>query len=147
MKITEYGSIRSAADLRRKAKSGSATAASFADLLADAEGPAAPEAAGDVAATSAVSNMLALQEISEEEAQRRKLIQKGKTLLDSLEKLRHQLLIGAVPRHTLQELTRNLSIQRQQVSDPRLIGLIDDIELRAAVELAKLEMAAGHPAS
>ena len=39
-------------------------------------------------------------------------------------------------------LPEQLLNQREYINDPRLIEIIDDIELRAAVELAKLEMAA-----
>jgi hypothetical protein len=148
MKITEYGAIRSAADIKRKRAASATGDTSFADLLNSAESASdtaeAPEAS-DVAATAALNNMLALQEISEEDVQRKKMVARGKNMLDTLDKLRQQLLIGAVPPHTLQELSRQLSIQRQSVSDPRLLAIIDDIELRAAVELAKLQMAAIKP--
>ncbi len=142
IKITEYGAIKSAGSVKKRGAAG--LTGNFAELLSVGENE---EATGihqlsDLSATAAVDNMLALQEITEEEVQRKKLIQKGKNLLDEMEKLRTQLLIGSVPMATLQDLGRQLSIQRQLVSDPVLIALIDDIELRAAVELAKLEMAA-----
>jgi hypothetical protein len=41
----------------------------------------------------------------------------------------------------LQDLSRHLSVQRQHLNDPRLMEVMDDIELRVAVELAKLENA------
>ena len=146
MKITEYGAVRTAEDIKRRRKTGaSSSATSFADILSGAstadETPET-EAPSDVGVAADISNMLALQEISEEDVHRKKLVQRGKNLLDMLEKLRYQFLMGAVPSHTLEELTRQLSIQKQAVNDPRLLALIDDIELRAAVELAKLEKAA-----
>lgn len=144
MKVTEYGAIRSPEDLRRLRRAKSAGGASFADMLSAAgETGGAEETAGasDVSATAAVGNMLALQEISEEDVQRRKLVQRGSNMLDTLDNLRRQILTGSIPPHTLRELSRQLSVERQSVSDPGLLSLIDDIELRAAVELAKLEMA------
>jgi hypothetical protein len=147
MKITEYGSIKSATDIKRKRAVGGADG-SFANLLGigDAEEAGAASSLSDIAGTSSVSNLLALQEISEEEHRRKKLVQKGKNLLGELEKLRSQLLTGSVPLSLLQNLGHQLSVERQAVSDPKLLELMDEIELRAAVELAKLEMLAARDA-
>lgn len=140
-KITGYGSVKSASNVKRRGNVSSAK--SFSELLAatGAEETAAVSSLNDVAAASAINNMLSLQEISGEDVRRRKLAQQGKNMLDELENLRRDLLIGAIPGERLQGLARQLSIQKQQVADPRLAALIDDIELRVAVELAKLEMA------
>jgi hypothetical protein len=120
----------------------------FADLLSASEAPDAPPAgtAGDVAAAAALNHLLALQEISEEDVQRRKLVQQGHAMLDSLETLRRQLLSGVVPQQTLVDIHRHLALQKQHISDPGLLAIIEDIELRTAVELAKLEMAAARAA-
>jgi hypothetical protein len=141
MKITGYGSIGAAGGSKKAGKTGAS--GSFADILAasGATEPAGVGATSDVAALAAVNNMLALQEISEEDVRRRKLVQQGHNLLDVLEKLRRQLLIGNMPAHLLQELSRNIALQKQSVIDPQLTALMEDIELRAAVELAKLEKA------
>lgn len=143
MKITEYGAIRNASDIKRRKLDGS-TSASFADMLdsVSTDDTATAPSLSDLSPVQGVNNMLALQEISDEEVNRKKMVQKGNDMLDSLEKLRQQLLIGGVPMAVLRELGSRISKQRQLVSDPRLLAIIDDIELRAAVELAKLEMAA-----
>lgn len=143
MKITEYGTVVSAADIKRR-KLGTAGSTSFAGMLEAAETEETHTAAtlADVGGPASLGTMLALQEVSEEEIGRKKLVQKGKDLLDSLERLRHQLLIGGVPLSVLRELGGRLAVQRQMVSDPALHAILDDIELRAAVELAKLEQAA-----
>ena len=142
MKISGSEPIKPAGGTKRTSSSSSAGGVRFADLLAGAQEASAPHVS-DVGATAAVSNLLAMQEITEEEVRRKKLLQQGRNIVDVLENLRHQLLIGAVPMHTLRDLARNLAIQKQQVTDPKLMELMADIELRAAVELAKLEMAAG----
>ena len=92
-------------------------------------------------AAAALTNLLALQEISEEDIRRKKIIQRGNNLLDSLEKLRNQLLMGTLSPQLLLDLTRQISMQKQTDADPRINDLIEEIELRAAVELAKLEKA------
>ena len=139
MKITGYGSITSSTVKKRGDVS---QASDFADLLAaaSAEESSAAAQTGEVAAAG-LTNLLALQEISEEEAQRRRLVQQGTELVDVLERLRRQLLMGTMPASLLRDLSRRLSLHRQQTTDPGLNALMDDIELRAAVELAKLETA------
>jgi hypothetical protein len=140
-KITGYGPVKSAGTTKKT--SGTAASSAFSSLLglSDAEGAAPPTQLSDVSATSAIGNMLALHEISEEDIKRRKVMQQGKNMLDTLENLRRQLLMGEIPAHTLVELGRQLSVQRQQVMDPKLMEVMDEIELRVAVELAKLESA------
>ncbi|NBR29945.1 MAG: hypothetical protein EBT83_16285 [Betaproteobacteria bacterium] len=63
-----------------------------------------------------------------------------KICLDALEQLRDGLLSGSLPVATLRNLERMVAQERALVSDPKLNAVLDDIELRAAVELAKLEM-------
>lgn len=58
--------------------------------------------------------------------------------LEQLDDLRHALLIGALPLIQLERLARNLAVRRGDVADPRLAEVVGEIELRAAVELAKL---------
>lgn len=141
MKITGFGSIKSTGSVKKR---GSASSVSnFAELLslAEASEAAGANASSEVTHTAALNNLLALQEISEEDVKRQKLMRQGSNLLDILEKLRHQLLMGTIPAHLLVDLSRNISLQKQFVTDPKLNSIIEDIELRAAVELAKFEAA------
>lgn len=147
MKISGFGSIPSTSGTSKKR--GTSKSGSFANILSAAESGEVGQAGGvsDVAATTAVNNLLALQEISEEDVQRRKLAQQGNNMLDALEKLRQQLLIGNLPAHVLQNLSRQLLLKKQLVNDEKLNAIIEDIELRVAVELAKIERALEHPGS
>ncbi len=140
-KITGYGPVKSTGTTKKTG--GTAAAGAFASLLglSDTEETASASQLSDVSATSALSGMLALQEISEDEIKRRKVVQQGNNMLDTLENLRRQLLAGGIPADTLIAMSRQLSIQRQQVADPKLMEVMDEIELRLAVELAKLESA------
>lgn len=60
-------------------------------------------------------------------------------MLDQLEEIRVGLLTGAIPRDRLEALDRLVQENRGQVVDPRLGEILDEIELRARVELAKLD--------
>jgi len=61
-----------------------------------------------------------------------------KELLDKLEDIRLGLLLGAIPKDNLSDLAHRMREKKQQVDDPGLLEIIDEIELRAEVEIAKL---------
>jgi hypothetical protein len=91
---------------------------------------------------SGVSALLALQGIGGPEA-RAKALRKGRRILDALDRLQLAVLgDGPTTRH-LQLLTGALAEQREASGDPGLDETLNWAEVRAAVEAAKLERAAG----
>ncbi len=140
MKITEYSQIRNSPSVRKKLAAGGTS--SFSDVLASVESGSASAASetSTAAAVGGVEGLFVLQEVSAETAARKQVVQHGHAMLDSLEALRHSLLIGAVPLSVLKTLGDRLNQQRAMTSDPALHIIIDDIDLRVAVELAKWEM-------
>ena len=65
-------------------------------------------------------------------------MQNGEDILDPLKGLRLSLLAGSVPKNKVVGIARLMRAQRQAPDDPRLNKIIDEIELRAEVEIAKL---------
>ena len=65
---------------------------------------------------------------------------RAEDLLDRLEDIRVGLLLGRFSKGRLEALVGRLAESRGAVADERLSGLLDEIELRAKVELAKLAM-------
>jgi class II flagellar assembly regulator FliX len=132
--------IRPAAT-RRVGTSQPTNGGGFAAALQE-EGSAAggSGAVGGSVGLSGVSTILALQGApdSTERRARQRAIQRGDAMLDDLEQIRLGLLLGAIPRARLEQLAQLVRARREQVDDPRLIAILDEIELRAAVELAKL---------
>lgn len=63
---------------------------------------------------------------------------RGLKMLDFLEEIRIGLLMGAIPKDRLEQLAQMVRAKREQIDDPKLTSILDEIELRAAVELAKL---------
>lgn len=98
--------------------------------------PRAATASGP-AATAAVASLLALQSVEDPLLARRKAVRRGQSLLDTLEEMRAELVVGRVPEGRLNRLVALLG-QAREAAEPGLDALIDDIELRARVELAKL---------
>jgi hypothetical protein len=74
---------------------------------------------------------------------RRRSVKRGHDLLDGLDRLKAAILGGRVATHELQAIAGRLSGRAESSGDPRLDGLVAEIELRAAVELAKLEALRG----
>lgn len=70
---------------------------------------------------------------------RRRSVQRSHDLLDGLDRLKAALLGGRVATQELRTIAGRLSERAGASGDPRLDGLVAEIELRAAVELAKLE--------
>jgi hypothetical protein len=58
-----------------------------------------------------------------------------------LEQLRIGIISGVIPRHELERIATTVERQRTRTSDPALEAILDEIELRAKVELAKLDRA------
>ena len=91
---------------------------------------------------AALDALLALQEAGEPLTGKRRAVKRGTDMLDLLDDIKVGILSGAVPRQTLRRLTQLVAERRDDFNEPGLQGVIDEIDLRAQVELAKLEMAA-----
>ena len=61
-------------------------------------------------------------------------------MLDLLDDVRLGLLEGTIPASRLIALADTVRGKRDEVSDPRLAEVLDEIELRAAVEAAKVQL-------
>ena len=101
--------------------------------------PAGVTAAGGVNAVSTLDALMALQEVGGPLERRRRAVRRADTILDALEGLKIELLEGGLNPAILERLTRAVREQRSMTDDPNLEGLLDQVETRAAVELAKLE--------
>ena len=102
--------------------------------------PENPAPAAAAPGLTAVDALLVAQELPDPLAGRRRAVQRGNALLDRLEELRLGLLAGILSRERLDELTRLAGTVRETVDDPRLGEVLDEIDLRVAVELAKLDL-------
>jgi hypothetical protein len=120
---------------RRDGKSGPASGAGFRSAVSG-EYPVAGTTASRPLLP--VDGLFQLQEVPDALAQRRRAVQRGSTLLDRLDDLRLALLAGSLSPGQISELQRVVTSERAQVNDPRLLAVLDEIDLRARVELAKL---------
>lgn len=117
---------------------------SFSSLLDGAEETsdvATPDSVSNAAPLTGAGMLLGLQEVSGDEIERKRAMKKGKSIIDALDQLRDALLIGSLSPATIRQLETVLAEKRAVNNDPRLNAILDEIEVRAAVELAKLERA------
>lgn len=101
------------------------------NAVARTSGPAA------TAPTAGIDAILALQAVGDFSESRRRSFQRGRTLLDLLEGMKADLLVGRPSPERLDGMSQQLGALRERV-DPGLDAVIDEIELRVRVELAKL---------
>jgi hypothetical protein len=90
---------------------------------------------------AAVESILTLQGLDDSSGGRSRGLTHGEHLLDMLDQVRDGLLAGGIPRATLNRLATAVGRRQEGFADPKLQGILDEIDLRAKVELAKLEQA------
>ncbi len=117
-----------------------AAAGGFAPLVSGgaATASAAVSAAGAVASLDA---LMALQQEDGPLERRRRAVRRAGSMLDLLDEVKLNLLDGEPTAAALERLTRAVRSERAETGDPGLEGILDEIETRAQVELAKLDVA------
>lgn len=141
MKIDGPGSVRPGT-IRRSERAREGDGASFARHLSG-DPAATPAAVSGGAPVVSLAALLAVQGADDavDGRARKAGIRRGEDLLERLDEMRIGLLTGRLPRATLERLVVQLGQRRATGGDPRLGELLDEIELRAKVELAKLSYA------
>lgn len=137
MKVTGPSGPSSSSSSARPSHSGGG----FALPASGGASPAgATPASGGVSSVAGVSALMALQGVEDVTERRRRAIRRGNGLLDRLEEVKLALLSGEVGEGALERLARSLREERTLDGDADLDRLLDQIDLRAAVELAKADL-------
>lgn len=138
MKISNVGNNTSIA---KKSSSKKSNESSFASHLSESSDTSNTSSASEISATIPVNSLFALQEISNDTPSKQKAISRGFDMVEYLDEIRVGLLTGEVPRSVLSNLDSLVKQWREADYDTDLEEIINEIELRAAVEIAKLEKA------
>jgi len=139
MKVTSATAAGGAAQTRGTARAsggfslGQTGAAAAAARAAPTQGPTG---------VGSIDALIALQALGDPLERRRRAVGRAGQILDVLDEVKMALIDGGAPASALQRLTSAIREQRGDTEDPRLESLLDEIETRAAVEMAKLEMLA-----
>lgn len=140
MKISGLGSSGGAAPVGARRGAGGGGFAPAGGVGGAGAATASSVTAG-VGGVSGVEALLALQDVGGPLERRRRMIARGGRLLDDLDRVKLALLDGADGRTALASLRRSVGEARERGGEIGLDGVLDQIDLRAAVELAKAEMA------
>ncbi len=123
----------------RRTRSGSTTSTFSAST-------SSPQTQSDVMATEGVGgiaetlDLMAIQELTGSQEERKRVIQQGEDMLAQLDQLRLGLLRGSLSPATLQSLNSALANRQRSTGQKGLDDVLLAIEQRVAVELAKIEM-------
>lgn len=87
-----------------------------------------------------VDSLLAIQGAEDPAARaaRQRTRQRAATLLDELEKIRMAMLGGTLTVGHMIDIADVVASHRDKITDPALTAIVDEIDLRAQVELAKM---------
>lgn len=115
---------------------------SFEGMIGETTAAVAPRATTGTMAVSQLDALLSIQEsadgTSEEAARKSK--KRAMDMLEQLDQIKVGLLTGGIPREVMERLTTMIASHREKIMDPKLAEIIDEIDLRAQVEIAKHSM-------
>jgi hypothetical protein len=139
MKVGGASGVAGAAAPTQTRSAGPAGAPIFEPIGGSAVAAAGVAGAGAAAQVSSLEALIALQGLGGPLERRRRAVGRAGDILEALEGLKLDLLEGRLSTSAIESLTRAVADQRILTEDPQLEALLDEIETRAAVELAKLE--------
>lgn len=141
MKVTGPGSTQHTSKTDKK-KSVSGSDQSFSSLVTG--GAAESEEASAAQSIAKVDALLAVQEVEDPTARaaKRRMRDRGENILQELDKIRMALLTGEVTVGDVLGVADMVAVHREKIMDPQLTAILDEIDLRAQVEIAKIRVAA-----
>ena len=116
---------------------------SFEDFIASA-----PKGAKPAAPTHSIARVDALLSVQAaesptERAARKRMKERADDILKELDRLRHSILTGNLTIGQVIDIADVGASHREKIIDPRLTAILDEIDLRAQIEMAKIQKAMG----
>ncbi|MBU0801071.1 MAG: flagellar assembly protein FliX [Alphaproteobacteria bacterium] len=141
MKIEGPDKTREAGAAKKKDKAGSADGSFGGMLGAGDTAKAAPSAAPSSIAM--VDVLLAVQGADDpaQRAARKRMVARADDILGILDNIRLSLLTGGLTVGQVIDIADVVASHREKVMDPKLTAILDEIDLRAQIEIAKMRMA------
>ena len=142
MRIEKTRSGQSAGSVKRSGASGDRAA--FSSALEPAAPAVSTQSAAGLVGVSSVAAVMALQGAEDPLEKRKRVARRGRQMLESLDQLKLDLLDGRDTEATLTRMKTLIESAREQSDEPSLESLIDQIELRVEVEIAKRKSVHGN---
>ena len=70
--------------------------------------------------------------------------QRAMGLIDELEKIRNALTLGNITVGHLLNIADVVASHRERIDDPQMTAILDEIDLRAQIEIAKMRYSLDH---
>lgn len=139
MKIEGPSKTQSASGSKKSGKVESE--GSFEDFIASA-----PQKAQGAAVTGSIARVDALLSVQgaespTERAARKRMVGRSEVVLHELDRLRHSILTGTMTLGQVIDIADVVASHRERVTDPKLTAILDEIDLRAQIEIAKARKA------
>lgn len=140
MKIQGPGKTSGPSKTNKKDKASSSDE-SFGDMVSSKAEGSAP--AGTTKSIAMVDSLLAAQSVEDPTARaaKKRMRNRSMSVLDELEKLRMGMLSGSMTVGHMVDIADVVASHREKITDPSLTAIMDEIDLRAQVELAKMRVA------
>ena len=135
-KVEGPTSARGTQPVRKVGKTEKAGSANFSSHLSD-EGVGGAHGVGGASGIGGVSALIGLQEVDDATQRESKGKKRAQALLDEMDDLRLALACGTLTRAQLLRLSAAIQSEKIKADDPALNQILDDVDLRARVELAK----------
>ena len=140
MKIEGPSKTQNASKSGKAKKSGKADA-TFANMVADAS-----QEASSAAATQSIAKVDALlavhgAESATERSAKRRMRERGEKVLRQLDHLRLAILTGNLTLGQVLDVADVVASHRENITDAGMTAVLDEIDLRAQIEIAKMRKA------
>lgn len=124
-----------------KAKKAGKTDGTFGAMVASAaQETSAAEATQSIAKVDALLAVQGAESATERKA-RGRMHQRASSILDRLDGLKMSILSGGLTLGQVIDIADVVASHREKISDPEMSALLDEIDLRAQIELAKMRKA------
>ncbi len=142
MKIEGPNKAGKAGSASKTSKSGPTGSTAFSGLLStdETEAPAHTVAAGAIAGIDALLMAQEAEDPTERES-RKRMKKRASDLLEELDKIKIGMLAGTLSVGNMIDIADVVASHRERLKDPMLSSLLDEIDLRAQIEIAKMQMA------
>ncbi len=140
MKIDKTSQTGQTSGSKKKDKTSSGDS-SFRDMMSG--GVQAGSSTGPSQSIGSVDALLAVQgaEDPTQKAAKRRMRERADDILEQLERIKMGLLTGQLTVGDVIDIASVVARHRERIMDPEMTALLDEIDLRAQVEIAKMQMA------
>lgn len=139
MKIEGPGKTQSTGSKKKAAQTSGADGA-FSDFLTEkTEGQSPAAASSSITAADVLLSVQASDDPAQRSA-RRRMTDRADRILDKLERIRLSMLSGTLTIGDMIDVADMVARHRERIDDPALTAILDEIDLRAQIELAKMRV-------